>query len=79
MGQRHYFSTCIHLLIYPLDTIKTRVISKHHQFDIARFHANLVAELTAYVGIARGYGSMLIGNLCHLTIGKDSLLLAAAV
>jgi hypothetical protein len=35
--------------------------------------------LTTYLGIARGYGSILIGNLCHLIIGKESLVVAAGV
>lgn len=70
-------STCIHLAIYPLDTLKTRLISRSLVSDLAYFDRNKVAELSLYTGILRGYGSMLIGNLCHLTIGRESLVLSA--
>lgn len=45
--------------------------------DIAKFSENRTGDLTTYLGIVRGYGSLLIGNLCHLTIGRESLVLAA--
>ena len=35
-------SSLIHLIVYPLDTIKTRVISRHAHLDIAKFQANRV-------------------------------------
>lgn len=67
------------MLIYPLDTIKTRMISRNPLADVARFDYNRAGELTTYLGIVRGYGSILIGNLCHLTIGRENLILAATI
>lgn len=72
-------ATLIHLFVYPFDTIKTRLIAKSQFSDIARFSQNNVAELTTYMGIARGYGAVMIGNLCHLTVGRESLVLAAGL
>lgn len=72
-------STAVHMLIYPLDTIKTRIISRNIVQDVARFKANHVSKMTLYLGILRGYGSLMIGNMCHLTIGRESIALAALV
>lgn len=47
--------------------------------DVARFQANRVGDLTTYLGTFRGYGSILIGNLCHLTVGRESIVLAAGL
>ena len=59
-------ATLIHLIIYPFDTIKTRLISRSQFSDLARFQQNNVANLTTYMGIARGYGSVLILSLIHI-------------
>lgn len=72
-------ATCIHLAIYPIDTIKTRMIAKSKVADTAWFQKNNVSELPTYMGIARGYGSILIGNLCHLIVGRESLVAAAGL
>jgi hypothetical protein len=55
------------------------MISKNKLMDLAKFEANRTADLTTYLGIFRGYGSILIGNLCHLTIGRESIVLAAGL
>lgn len=55
------------------------MISRNRLMDVARFDANRTGDLTTYLGIFRGYGSILIGNLCHLTIGRESIVLAAGL
>jgi hypothetical protein len=62
-----------------LDTIKTRLIARSSLADISHFQKNNVASLTTYLGIARGYASILIGNVCHIALGRDSLVLAAGL
>ena len=65
-----FLSTLIHLISFPLDTIKTRNMAKHKTLDIARFGANNVKELTPYLGFFKGYLSIIIGNMCFLTMGS---------
>jgi hypothetical protein len=72
-------SSLIHFLIYPLDTIKTRVISSNKISDIAKFNYNQTKTQTAYLGIFRGYFSMLIGSGIHLAIGRDNMLQGAVI
>jgi len=55
------------------------MISRNPLSDIAKFDHNKAGDLTTYLGIMRGYSSILIGNLCHLTIGKENLILAATM
>ena len=72
-------SACVQLLVYPFDTIKTRVIAKNRAGDYAHFIKNRTSELPLYMGILRGYGSIIIGNMCHLTIGRENVALGAVV
>lgn len=46
--------------------------------DVARFEANKVNTLTFYLGFFKGYLSIIIGNMCFLTIGQHNFLLGVA-
>jgi len=68
-------STLTHLIAYPLDTFKTRVMSKNKINDVARFKANKVELLTPYTGFFKGYLSILIGNMVFLIVGQSNFYL----
>ena len=68
-------STLTHLIAYPLDSIKTRIISKNKLNDVARFKANRVEVLTPYTGFFKGYLSILIGNMIFLIVGQSDFYL----
>jgi hypothetical protein len=53
-----------------LDTIKARIIANNKISDVAKFNANKTKTLTSYLGIFRGYLSVMIASTCHLTLGK---------
>jgi len=72
-------SSFVHFLIYPLDTIKSRVIASNKISDIAKFNYNQTKTQTVYMGIFRGYFSMLIGSGVHLAIGRENMLQGAVV
>lgn len=72
-------SSFVHFLIYPLDTIKTRVIANNKISDIAKFNYNQTKSQTVYLGLFRGYFSMLIGSGIHLAIGRDSMIQGAVL
>lgn len=67
-------STLTHLIAYPLDSIKTRIMSKNRVHDVARFRANRVETLTPYLGFFKGYLSILIGNMVFLIVGQTNFL-----
>jgi hypothetical protein len=46
--------------------------------DVARFEANQVNTLTVYLGFFKGYVSIVIGNMCFLTLGQQNFLLGVA-
>lgn len=68
-------SSAIHLLAYPLDCIKVRNMARSRVHDVARFEANKVNTLTVYLGFFKGYISIIIGNMCFLTLGQQNFLL----
>lgn len=63
------------MIAYPLDSIKTRIISKSKLHDVARFKANKVETLTPYLGFFKGYLSILIGNMVFLIVGETNFLM----
>lgn len=63
-------STIIHLVAFPLDTIKIRKMARNKKVDIAHFAANNVTTKTPYLGFFKGYLSIIIGNMCFLTLGQ---------
>lgn len=65
-----FISSLTHFLIYPLDTVKARIIASNKILDIAKFNLNKTQSLTTYLGLFRGYLSVMIGSVCHLTLGK---------
>lgn len=68
-------SSAFHLLAYPLDCIKVRKMARSRVHDVARFEANQVISLTLYLGFFKGYLSMIMGNMCFLTLGQQNFLL----
>lgn len=50
-------------------------MAKSKVHDVARFEHNRVATLTPYLGFFKGYLSILIGNLCFLTVGQQNFYL----
>jgi len=58
------------MFAFPADTVKVRKQAKNKLLDVARFETNKVVTLTPYLGFFKGYISILIGNLCFLTLGK---------
>lgn len=68
-------STLTHLIAYPIDTVKTRIMSKNKIHDVARFKANRVETLTPYLGFFKGYLSILIGNMVFLIVGQENFFL----
>lgn len=69
-------SSAIHIIAYPFDTIKTRIMSRSKFHDVAKFEANKTAELTLYLGFFKGYLAILVGNLCFSTIVEKNFYLA---
>lgn len=57
-------------MIYPFDTIKSRIIANNKISDVAKLNLNKTKTLTTYLGIFRGYVSVMIGSTIHLTLGK---------
>lgn len=43
--------------------------------DISKFEHNKVVTLTPYLGFFKGYLSILIGNICFLTLGQQNFYL----
>lgn len=43
--------------------------------DVAKFEANKVNTLTPYLGFFKGYLSIIIGNMCFLTLGQQNFFL----
>lgn len=71
-----FVSTIVHILVYPFDTIKTRIMAKGKIGDIANFNKNQASKLSSYLGFFRGYGSLLVGNICHLALKDHNFILA---
>jgi hypothetical protein len=74
-----FLSTFVHLVIYPFDTIKTRLIASNKITDIAKFQLNKTKNETAYLGLFRGYFSVLIGNAVYLAIGREDFIKGAVI
>jgi hypothetical protein len=55
------------------------MIANHKLLDIAKFTANNTAKQSTYLGMFLGYGPLLIGNLCQLTLGRSNSILFASV
>jgi len=70
-----FLSSIIHIIAYPFDTIKIRKMAKSSIHDVARFEQNKVYNLTPYLGFIKGYLSIIIGNMCFLTIGQENFFL----
>lgn len=68
-------SSLIHIIAYPLDTIKVRKMARCKVHDVAKFEANKVNTLTPYLGFFKGYLSIIIGNMCFLTLGQQNFFL----
>ena len=45
-------------------------MARHKLLDVARFDANKVIALTPYLGFFKGYLSIIVGNMCFLTLGQ---------
>jgi hypothetical protein len=70
-----FLSSLIHIVAFPLDTIKVRKMARSKLHDVARFEQNKVANLTPYLGFFKGYLSIMIGNMCFLTLGQHNFML----
>lgn len=73
-----FVSSLIHILAYPLDTLKVRKMANNKFVDIARFKANAVPDKSLYLGFFKGYLSLIIANITFLTVGQESFYLGVA-
>ena len=49
---------------------KTRLIAHNKIMDVSKFQFNKTKYQTTYLGLFRGYFSVLVGNSVYLAIGK---------